>query len=284
MAPNDEHLDGGRLIVVPEFLPLLRANGLDSFARIMAAPEGRLKRDFPGRRTSRLELRHPDGTLRAVYLKRYYPDYLSAKDRCLRRLRWPGHDDEARAEWDAVRQLNALGIPTLQVVARGQDHPSPGAVRSSFVMSAELTGAEEGHHYVARLNAADRRALLRRVAAYTRQLHSGGLVHKDLYLCHYMTTPDPAGVEPCIHLIDLQRLARPGCFAERWRVKDLAALVYSSLKSGATRTDIAAAFYVYRGHQPLTPPARRLARRVLRRVAWLKTRTPKHDTDFEQLA
>lgn len=276
-----ESLDGGRLIVAARHLPLLRANGLDTFAAIMAAPEGRLRRVFPGRRTSRLELRRPDGSCQGIYLKRYYPEYLSWLDRFLRRLGWRGCSDEAHAEWQAVQQVAALGIPTLEVIARGQDRTDPRAVRSSFLMTAELAGAEEGHRLFPSLTRATRRALLRRAGAYTRQLHAGGWVHKDLYLCHYMARPDTP--EPAIYLIDLQRLTRPCCWRERWRVKDLAALAYSSLKAGASRTDIAAAFQSYRGNRRLDPVGRRLARKVLQRVAWLKTRTPRHDTDFRQL-
>jgi hypothetical protein len=86
-----------------------------------------------------------------------------------------------------------------------------------------------------------------------------------------------------VHLIDLQRLARPCCCAERWVVKDLAALAYSSLKAGATRLDLAAAFKEYRAGARLGEGDRRLARKVLKRIAWLRTRRPRHDTDFEQL-
>jgi hypothetical protein len=287
-----ELLDGGRLLVAKTHLPWLRANGLDSFERIMSAPEGQMRRDFPGRRTSRLEWRRPDGTTQAVFLKRYYPDYLSSGRKVLRRLGWPGSGDEARAEWDAVGQLVALGIPTLEVIACGQDSSSDRTVRSSFLMTAELTAAEEAHRYAARLSSTNRRRLLLRVAEMARRLHAAGLVHKDLYLGHYMVMPAAGavygghvenGAEPRIALIDLQRVTRPRCCGRRWRVKDLAALLYSSLKAGATRSDVAAAFRVYRGNRRLDREHRALAKSVWRRVAWLKTRVPKHDTDFEQL-
>ncbi len=281
-----EILDHGRLTVAAEHLPLLRANGLDTFERIMSAPEGDLRRNFPGRRTNRLELRGPDGTLQAVYLKRYYPNYLSAKDRLLRRLGWPGYGDEARAEWDAIECVAALGIPTLTALARGQDQPSSGAIRSSFVMTAELTGTDEGDRVAAGLSPEERQRLLRRVADYTRQLHAAGYVHRDLYLCHYMVATEPPsapGRERPVFLIDLQRLTRPRWFTERWRAKDLAALIYSSLKAGATEAELAEALHLYLGRDQLDASGRRLAERVRRRVAWLKTRTPKHDTNFRQL-
>lgn len=275
-----EALDDGRLFVAKQHLSLLRANGLDSFARVMALPEGFLRRDFPGRRTSRLELRRPDGGRQTIYLKRYFPEYLSGWSRLVRRLTG-GTIDEARDEWESGAQIAALGIPTLDRIARGQDASEGNAVRSSFIMTAELSGAEEGHHYARKLDRLERRRLLRRVAELTRRLHAGGWVHKDLYLGHYLVTPTQP--EPSIVLIDLQRCMQPCCFAQRWRVKDLAALVYSSLKAGVTASDLAAGYRIYRGKRRLDGPSRRMARQVMGRVRWLKTRTPKHDRDFEQL-
>ena len=61
-----ETIDNGRLIVAAGFLPLLRANGLDSFEQVMALPGGKVFRDFPGRRTVRLELKTDGGGTQAV--------------------------------------------------------------------------------------------------------------------------------------------------------------------------------------------------------------------------
>ncbi len=277
-----ETLDAGRLIVSKQHLPLLRANRLLTFADVMSLPEGFLRRNFPGRRTSRLDLQRPDGKVQTVYLKRYLPQYLTSGQRLLRRL--CGRSlDEARDEWEAVTQMAALEIPTLDLIARGQDSPDNSAVRTSFIMTAELSGAEEAHRYLATLDRASRRRLLRRVAEATRRLHAAGWVHKDLYLGHYLVIPKPGHPDPPLFLIDLQRCSRPRWFTRRWRVKDLAALTYSSLKAGATSADIAAVYRVYRDNRRLDRATRSLARDVLRRVKWLTTRTPKHDTDFEQL-
>jgi heptose I phosphotransferase len=276
-----ETLDHGRLFIAKQHLSLMRANGLDSFARVMALPEGFLRRNFPGRRTSRLDLRRPDGGQQTIYLKRYYPDYLSGWSRLVRRL-GAGTIDEARDEWEAANEISGLGIPTLDMIARGQDASEGPAVRSSFIMTAELSGAQEGHHYAKTLGWVERRRLLRRVAELTRRLHAAGWVHKDLYLGHYLVTP-AAPAEPNIFLIDLQRCSRPRWFTQRWRVKDLAALAYSSLKVGVTASDLAAGYRTYRGNRALDESSRSVARQVLGRVRWLKTRIPKHDSDFEQL-
>jgi hypothetical protein len=263
-------------------LPLLRQNGLDSFEQLMLCDQGTIRRNFPGRRTSRLELAAPGAASQTVYLKRYFPDYLSPRRRLLRWMRWPGSGDEAVQEWDAIRQLRSLGLATVEPVALGQDAARPGAVSQSFLITAEVSGSDEGHRFLARLAPGERRKLLLQVAAITRVLHGAGWVHKDLYLGHFLVRPGKR--EPEAVLIDLQRATKPCWFRQRWTAKDLAALTYSCLKAGATRSDIAAGFKVYRGNRPFLRCDRRLARAVLRRIKWLKTRTPKHDTDFEQLS
>ena len=83
------------MTVASEFWPLLQANSLDSFEKVMALSGGKIVRNFPGRRTVRLELKSSDGANQGVYLKRYETGYLSAGRRLLRLLRWPGAQDEA---------------------------------------------------------------------------------------------------------------------------------------------------------------------------------------------
>jgi hypothetical protein len=279
-------LEGGNLIVAESFLATLQAAGLDSFERIMAFSGGQTKRDFPGRRTVRLEVRGANGAVHGLYLKRYQPGYLSAGRRWLRRLGWPGAQDEAWREWSGLQRVSALGLCTAVPVAFGQRRRG-GVVLQSFLMTAEVSGGIEGDRHLRSLRKTERGFFLKGVAALARTLHASGWVHKDLYLSHVLVvpegTPRQAGEGERLVLIDLQRVMKPNCWRERWRVKDLGALAYSALKSGASPRDLLAAFLTYQGTARLDPTGRRLARRTLKRVGWLKTRTPRHDKDFEQL-
>ena len=272
-----EVLDDGRMLADPAFAPFLRAHELDTFARVMDFSGGRVARDFPGRRTVRLELAGPDGAKTGFFLKRYFDNYLSPTRRLLRRLRWPGSEDEAWREWTMLHAVLAAGIPTAIPVALGQKSPGGRGIRS-WLMTREIADAVEGDQFVLTLEATARRRFLLRVAELARRFHAAGLVHKDFYLAHVLAVP---GVpEPEMFLIDLQRVMRPCCRSERWQVKDLAALAYSALKAGATREDLCAAFAVY-----LDSPDTdiRLAREIDRRVDWLRTRRPRHDANFQQL-
>jgi heptose I phosphotransferase len=270
---NVECLDQGRMTVTSEFLPLLRANGLDEFEKVMAFSGGTVVRDFPGRRTARLELKTPTGAAQGVFLKRYEPGYLSAGRRLLRFLHWPGSDDEAMREWSMIQKVAACGIPTATPIAVGQQR-SGGMVRRSFVMTAELAGAVEGQIWMERLPAGERRRFLIRVAEMARRFHGSGLVHKDFYIGHVLVAPKADEAE--FFLIDLQRVAKPALLRSRWIAKDLGSLAYSMFNAGATYTDLLRALAAYRGHSKLDADGKQAARAAFRRLAWLRTRQPKH--------
>ena len=274
-----ETLDEGRLTVAVEFLPLLAAGGLDSFDKIMALPGGTVARDFPGRRTVRLELKAPHGGVQGVYLKRYEPNYLSMWGRLLRLLRWPGAEDEALREWQAIQQVAAAGIRTARPIAIGQRR-SRGMVTRSFLMTAEIPGAVEGHVHIESLPATERRSFLLRVAEMAQRLHEAGLVHKDFYVGHVLVTPNPSGAE--LFLIDLQRVVKPRLLFSRWVAKDLGALGYSMFNAGATYTDLLRTFLAYRQSAMLGEAEKCQARKVLRRIFRLRRRQPRHGGPVRQ--
>jgi len=268
-----ESFDEGHMTVATGFGPLLDTNGLDSFEKVMAHSGGTVVRDFPGRRTVRLELITPNGDAVGVFLKRYEPDYLSAGQRLLRFIRWPGAGDEAMREWKMLRQVSSCGIRTARPIAVGQQS-SGGIVSRSFVMTEEIGNAVEGQVWMERMPAGERRRFLLRVAGIARRFHAAGLVHKDFYIGHVLVAPNVT--EPDLYLIDLQRVAKPVLFRSRWIAKDLGSLAYSIFNAGATYTDLLRAFLAYCQQSRLGPAEKRMARTAFRRLAWLRTRQPKH--------
>ncbi len=271
---DTERLDQGRLLVAREFAARLRAGGLDTFAAVMTLEGGRVARDFPGRRTVRLEVPPSGGDTLAVYLKRYEANYLSPARRWLRKLGWPGCGDEAAQEWAALRTVRALRISVATPVALGQDCPGTGTTRS-FLMTREIPGAIEGGVWLAQLPQPARREFLQRIAAMMRRLHAAGLVHKDFYIGHVLVSTEAGRVE--LFLIDLQRVTCPAWFFRRWRVKDIGAMAYSALNAGASRGQLMRAYLDYCGVKHLGAEHKRIARAALARVAWLRTRRPRHD-------
>ena len=203
---------------------------LRDFAAVMDAQDGKTMRSVPGRSTVRLPL--------GVYLKRYEPEYYSLLQR------WC-HRDEAENEWTMIHALQRAGFNVPEPVGFGRR----GA--RSFVMTREIEGVP-----------ADTVAtpeLMEQIAKLTRQFHDAGFIHKDLYLCHIFVAGEK------LYFIDLQRVIGPGKFAERWRVKDLAALAHSAARIGIPLE----AFRQYGGDESLW-------QRVAARVAWLDKRRPKY--------
>lgn len=257
-----------------EFLPLLRANELDQFEKIMSAEGGEMARRFPGRTTVKLLLRGSDGTDHAVYLKRYERNYLSAWRRLLRAFGWPSATDEARREWVALHELHEHGIGTAQPIAFGQETVFGNVVRS-FVMTKAIDGGVPGDCFCKKLDFAGRRQFAKELGLLTRKFHERGFVHKDFYLGHIFVQEKNGARE--LRLIDLQRVTCPTFFKSRWKLKDLAALAYSAGNSGMSRTDLMRIFKSRLQKRKLADADKQLAKKISRRVAWLHTRRPKHD-------
>lgn len=108
-----------------------------------------------------------------------------------------------------------------------------------------------------------------------RRFHGAGLVHKDFYIGHVLVAP-VAGA-PELFLIDLQRVMKPSWFRSRWLLKDLGAMAYSTLNAKATPGMLMRAYLDYSNAETLGLREKSIARGALRRVAWLRTRRPKHD-------
>jgi len=273
-------LDEGRITARTEFADLLRANGLGTFEQIMARQGGRMMRSVPGRSTVRLELRRPEGGTAIVFLKRYEREYLSFAQKLLRFLHWPGARDEAQHEWDAVGQLQAAGFNTATPVAMGRQREL-GFVTRSFLLTAEITGGVAGHNYVRKLDATQRRELVRHLAELTRRFHSTGFAHKDYYLSHIFVVRSSSGA-PQLFFIDLQRLFRPRLLRQRWLVKDLASLGYSAQMSGAQLADLLRFYKACFERERLSEGDRRLIGKIMARVNALHRRGPKHDVIWDK--
>ncbi|MBK6908693.1 MAG: lipopolysaccharide core heptose(I) kinase RfaP [Rhodocyclaceae bacterium] len=142
----------------------------------------------------------------------------------------------ARNEYEAIRQLEALGVATMHAVGFGERGSDP-ARRHSFLITEELAPTQSLDLAWPTLAPAARRALTARVAQMTRRMHSAGLNHRDLYLCHFLLHTDAPPAQARLSLIDLHRAQSRERVPRRWRDKDLAALYYSARAAGVSRHD-----------------------------------------------
>ena len=263
----------GQYFVQPEYEPLLLANQLVDAKGILSLAGGIVVRSVPGRTTRRIELKSPDGTVLAVYLKcfEYSPPW---SERWLDR---GGRREAGRAalnEWHQLLALRQLGFRTAAPIAAGwQPVGNAGAIQC-FILTAEIVGAVSGYQYWAASGEARHRVLIRRIADLARRFHAAGFIHKDFYLDHLFVAERDG--EPEVTLIDLQRVLGPRRFRERWLVKDFGSILFSLERAGVKRAGLFRVFKLYLGGRRAGAADRRFLWKCLRKAARLHRHRPKY--------
>jgi heptose I phosphotransferase len=162
-------------------------------------------------------------------------------------------------EWRAVRRLEQLKIKTMTLVGYGKRGRNPARLQS-FVITEELTNTLSLENFCRGWPASPpplalKRGLISEVAKIARTLHEHGMNHRDFYLCHFLLdiSEAPEGMDPQglrLYLIDLHRMQIRRQTPRRWRIKDIAALYFSSMDVGMTPHDLFYFIQVY-GNKPL---------------------------------
>ena len=169
----------------------------------------------------------------------------------------------AQNEWRAIQQAEKLGIETMRLVGYGKTGWNPARLKS-FVITEELADTVSLEDFcrdwpTSPPDSALKHALITKVAKTARMLHEHGMNHRDLYICHFLLNISPIHILPGqkrfdhrikLYLIDLHRMQIRRCTPERWRVKDIAALYFSSMDIGLTRRDLLRFIRVYQ-NKPL---------------------------------
>lgn len=187
------------LHVQPAFAAVLGQLGITDAAAVFSDPRIRVWRSIRERENATLDAA-VDGRSIRFHIKR---------DKFRQSL---PSSTEARQ----MLALRSLGIATANLVAHGALPDG-----RTFVITEHLEGYDAADNLI-RAGAPFER-LLGPTAALAGRLHAGGAFHRDLYLCHFLSTPDGSDVR----LIDCARvLINPVC-KSRWRVKDLAQVAYS---------------------------------------------------------
>ena len=223
-------VEQGRLWVSERHVEALERAGLLSFESLYEAKGTLATRERPGKRREvvRIEL-DVEEEKRGFYLKRHDKETLG--ERIAGWMEGDGCKTPARREWENIELLTGMGIPTMTGVAWGED----AGTGRSLSLTEELKDYEPLDEHIAKVDYRERRRLATELGELVRRLHSAGLTHKDLYLCHVFATRG-GGDETDLRLIDVQRVGRRGLRLRRWRVKDVAQLEYSRPTS-VTRTD-----------------------------------------------
>ena len=148
----------------------------------------------------------------------------------------------ARNEYEACKALADAGVAAPTAAAFGEQGRNP-ATRKSFVVCDALVGYASLEDVVrcwtARPSPVElKRRLVVAVAGLARAMHEAGVQHRDFYLAHlHAKVRKLAAGEVELAVIDLHRARRRKPLPERWRRRDLAALLYSAAQLPLTRMD-----------------------------------------------
>ena len=141
----------------------------------------------------------------------------------------------AKNEWVALQKCKTLGIASPHVYGYGKQGINPAQIRSFVLMEAlqDARSLEEisCHWKAFPPSFALKNQFTMKVAQITRTLHDAGINHRDLYICHFLLK------DQTLYLIDLHRAQIRKRTPSRWRIKDLAALYFSSMDIGLTHRD-----------------------------------------------
>ncbi|MEA1062826.1 lipopolysaccharide core heptose(I) kinase RfaP [Erwinia sp. HR93] len=206
--------------------------------------KGEIFRELETRRTLRFECEE-----KSYFLKLHKGTTLKEVIKNLISLRLPvlGAD----REWKAIHRLERLGVDTMVGVAFGQKGLNP-LRRTSFIITEDLTPTVSLEEYCADWvlhppKPHIKRMLIKRVAEMVRDMHYGGVNHRDCYICHFLLHLPFDGEEEDlkISIIDLHRAQIRHRVPKRWRDKDLIGLYFSTLNIGLTQRDIYRFLRVY---------------------------------------
>jgi heptose I phosphotransferase len=265
------------MLVLPQHIRLALPPG-DPFEAIMRL-QGNVYRSHKNRRTIRVELgerRH------GYFVKTHEPAGLREILKNALRGRWPVLT--AKAEWLAIQRAEDLGVRTTHAIACGCRGWLPHRMRS-FIITDELPNmihVSDLAPLLQKLPVGARfriiRALLEEIARIARTFHNNGLNHRDFYLCHFMVPNRnwacfKRGESANVHVIDLHRVQIRRRTPQRWIIKDISGLLFSSLDSGATVRDDLRFLQMYCGREwrdiVEDPAGRRFVRAVVRRAVKL---------------
>lgn len=194
---------------------------------------GEVFRQQPGRLTQRVML---GGT--HYFIKQHTGVGWKEIFKNLFQLRWPVLG--AQNEWRAIAKLSSLGVSVPVVKGYGQRGFNP-ARQQSFILMEELTPTMSLEELCQEWKTTPpsftfKRKLIEEVARITRIMHLNGINHRDLYICHYLLSL-PVTDDIKLSLIDLHRAQIRQKTPERWIIKDLSGLYFSSKEAGLSKRD-----------------------------------------------
>ncbi|MFA5864975.1 MAG: lipopolysaccharide kinase InaA family protein [Phycisphaerae bacterium] len=270
----------GQTVINMRFKPALRELGLLEKGALFAFQQGsELHKPGLGRRVRMRFETFLAGSRIWLYLKRVRRPKLS--DQLDRILCGTVRHSGCWHERYMIKQLGLHRIPAPVVVAYSEKmffgYERAGALVSQGIVGQSLEKfipkhfsrpADEGE-------LRRRRNWIRQAAGLIGRFHRGGFCHRDLYLSHIFIGFKKNG-DPVFYLIDLARVFKMRFQKERWFIKDMAALNFSSPRKNISNTDRMRFFKKYLGENKLSKLDKIFARKIIRKTQRIARHYAKH--------
>lgn len=214
-------LDGGAMIVNQRFLELLQLNGLDNSQALWNYQGEDVKKQIAERSTQRVFLHDENGEQIECYIKRY--SKIPLREKLKNILCFKPFAFDAFHEFKAISTFLEHGIDTMQPIAAAS-----GPDGSSINLTLGIQNCTRASDLFAALEDRKRRHhLTEAIGSLAGKMHRNGLAHQDFYLVHLFVRESK---NDRLFVIDLQRVLMRRRLALRWRVKDLAQILFAGHK------------------------------------------------------
>lgn len=229
--------DNGKMVVNRKFADMLKHNNITTAEKLWNIRSDPVKTEVKERGTERVFIEPAKGTdFVEGYIKRYH--YIPMKKRVQQLVSFKKAYYDAFDEWESILAFHHHNIPTMEPIAVARYG------RRTCVLTLGITNyiraSEVFHSFVSR-DFQLKRDLIGGLANIAAKLHNANMSHQDFYLVHFFIT---GKYYENIYLIDLQRVVKEPSLALRWRIKDLAQLLFSA-RSYVNQTDLLFFWQVY---------------------------------------
>ena len=193
-------------------------------------------------------------------------------------FRYGKPQSNAALEWNAISELKNYGIETMPVLAMGEMFRLKFWEKKSFLITEEIKDGVSVESILAKcpnLSFKIRRNLAEKIGEIGRKLHTAGFVHRDFYLGHFYVVGN-LDDEYKLHLIDLQRIMPGAKIFNRWSLKDISALYFSSLPlREISKTDRLRFLFNYLGIKTFDKKSKKFLKNILKKAHKIEKHTDK---------
>ena len=149
----------------------------------------------------------------------------------------------ARNEYEAIRLLESLNVPTMTCRAFAERGNDP-AKKESFIVTDELQNVLSLEDFCRDWEnnppeSVVKNRIIRCLAETCAKMHFAGLNHRDCYICHFLLDTQTFSKDQSVRLVvlDLHRAEIRKSIPRRMRIKDLAGIFFSSMDAGLNKKD-----------------------------------------------